>query len=155
MATCVYFLKFKANLKGFARKQISPLRKRKKGFLSKRHNRIPYNLNKHHTLENTGKILEKTYKRCFLLMLQTFNSRTFTQDKKEIWLWPQICQSGNRVFSQARPSRSAPRHGCCPHRKGHCVETMAAPDWPIETPPTSGCWALPPNGQSAVRDVNT
>lgn len=65
MPMCIYLLKFKANLKGFGQKQISLLRKRKKHFLSKRHKRIPYKLKKHHTLENTEKILEKTYKHCF------------------------------------------------------------------------------------------
>lgn len=60
------------------------------------------------------------------------------------------------MFSQARPWRTGPRHGWCPHRRGHFVGMKAAPNWPIEKPPASEYLALPSNGQSIVStDIHT
>lgn len=116
-------------------------------------------LNKHHTLENTGKYRGKhrslTRSSCY----RDFQSKNFHTRHKENQtksLRPQICQSGNPVFSPAGPSRSGPRHGWCPHRRGHCAGMKAAPNWPTEKPPASGCSALPPNRQSKINaDINT
>ena len=60
------------------------------------------------------------------------------------------------MFSQARPWRTDPRHGWCPHRRGHFVGRKAAPSWPIEKPPASEYLVLPSNGQSIVStDIHT
>ncbi len=55
LANCVYLPSFQAYLKGLVKKENSALRKGKTCFLSKKLNKIPHNLNKHHTLENAGK----------------------------------------------------------------------------------------------------
>lgn len=96
----------------------------------------------------------KTYK-CYTLLT---SPRTFTHENREveISLSPQICQSGNPAFSQARPWRNGPRPGWCPHRRGHFVVTKAELNWLIEKPPASGYSALPPSGRSSFKaDMHT